>query len=259
MKTVLITGASGGIGKEFAILFAEKKYNLVLVARSKDKLNAIAEELETKFNVKTNVILSDLSKPESPQKLYDEVMSKNIIIDVLINNAGFGEFGKFVEKDLKRYLRMINLNITALTELTGLFIQDMIKRKEGRILNVASTASFQPMPNFAVYAATKSYVLTFTEALHYELKGTGISVSALCPGPTTTGFEEAANMGNSKLFSSGGVMDAKTVAKIGFNKMMQNKMTIIPGLRNKILAFASNITPSRKTLVTVSGFISKEK
>jgi len=258
MKTVLVTGASSGIGKEFAILFAEKKYNLVLVARSEDKLNIIAKELEKKFNIKVNVFVCDLSESESSLKLYNEIINENISIDILINNAGFGDFGKFVNGDLTKYLQMINLNIVALTELTGLFLKDMLKRKEGRILNVASTASFQPMPNFAVYAATKSYVLSFTEALHYELKGTGVIASAFCPGPTSTGFQETAKMGNSKLFDVG-VMDAKTVATIGFQKMMQNKMTIIPGLRNKILAFASNTSPSRNVLVTVSGFISKEK
>ncbi|MEE9431403.1 MAG: SDR family oxidoreductase [Melioribacteraceae bacterium] len=258
MKTVLITGASGGIGKEFAILFAKKKFNLILVARSEDKLNSLANELETKYKIKANVIVSDLSKQDSPKKLYEEVRSKNISVDVLINNAGFGDFGKIANGDLPKYLQMINLNIVALTELTGLFVKDMLKRKEGRILNVASTASFQPVPNFAVYAATKSYVLSFTEALHYELKGTGVSASALCPGPTTTGFEETANMGSSKLFSSG-VMDAKTVATIGYEQMMKNKMTIIPGFRNKVLAFASNTLPSRKLLVAISSFISKEK
>jgi len=256
MNTVLITGASGGIGKEFAYIFAKEKYNLILVARSKDKLDSLAKELKEKYKTEVNVFVSDLSNPESPQKLYEQIKNENITINVLINNAGFGDYGKFIDGDLQKYLWMINLNITALTELTGLFIKDMIQRNEGRILNVASTAAFQPMPNFAVYAATKSYVLNFTEALHYELRNTGIIVSALCPGPTTTGFKDAANIEDSKLFKSG-VMDAKTVAAIGFKQFMKNKMTIIPGVRNKILAFASNTSPSRKVLVTVSNWISK--
>lgn len=258
MKTVLITGASGGIGKEFAFLFAENKYNVILVARSKDKLKSIAEELQRKFGINAEIFVSDLSETENSKILYNEIKNKNIKVDILINNAGFGDYGKFVKGDLKKYLQMINLNITALTELTYLFVKEMIKRNDGKILNVASTASFQPMPNFAVYAATKSYVLSFTEALHYELKGTGVTVSALCPGPTKTGFEETANMGKSKLFSIG-VMNAKTVAAVGLKQMMKNKMTIIPGFRNRIMALASNTSPSRKVLVAVAGFISKEK
>ncbi len=258
MKTALITGASGGIGKEFANIFAKEKYNLVLVARSRNKLQEIAKELEDKHKITITVVETDLSKQGTPKQLYNTIKSKNIEINILINNAGFGDYGKFVNGDLEKYIKMINLNITALTELTGLFIKDMLKRNEGRILNVASTASFQPMPNFAVYAATKAYVLSFTEALHYELKGTNVNVSALCPGPTKTGFEKTANVGKSKLFNSG-VMNAKTVAVIGFEQFMKNKMTIITGLRNKLLAFASNTSPSRNVLVAISGFISKEK
>ena len=254
-KTVLITGASGGIGREFAYIFAQKKYNLVLVARSKDKLDQIAKDCTTLYGIKTTVFTHDLSNPESAELLYQDVQENRISIDVLINNAGFGQFGPFAKSDLTKNMEMINLNVTTLVALTSLFVRDMVARNQGQILNIASTAAFQPVPNFAVYGATKAFVLSFTEALHYELKDTKVSVSVLCPGPTSTGFEQAADMKDSKLFKSG-VMDAKTVAKIGFNGLQKNKMTVVPGLKNKVLATASNMTPSRDLLVWITAKMS---
>ena len=251
MKTVLITGASGGIGKEFVQLFAEKRYHLILVARSEDKLQQIANEYKKKYKIKITVLALDLSQANAATKLYTALENKKINVDILINNAGFGEFENFIDAKLSRITEMINLNITTLTALTLLVLKDMKHRNEGKILNVASTAAFQPIPKFAIYAATKSYVLSFTEALHFELKKTNISVSALCPGATLTGFQEAAKMENSKLFKNG-VMHAKTVAKIGYNGLMKGKMTIIPGFKNKVLALLSNITPSRNLLVWVA-------
>ncbi len=179
-------------------------------------------------------------------------------IDVLVNNAGFGQFGSFVHSDFAKTMEMVNLNVITLVTLTSLFVKDMLSQNQGQILNIASTAAFQPVPNFAVYGATKAFVLSFTEALHYELKDTNISVSALCPGPTSTGFAQAADMKDSKLFKSD-VMDAKTVAQIGYEGLQKNKMTVVPGFKNKILAVASNMTPSRDLLVWVAGKMSSTK
>lgn len=255
MKTALITGASNGIGKEFAKIFAKQGYNLVLVARSVDKLEQISIEFENRYDIKVTNLPIDLSQPNIATKLYSEINNRKISVDILINNAGIGDYGKFVDAELSKTIKMINLNITTLTEVTLLFVKAMQSKNSGKILNIASTASFQPVPNFSVYAATKSYVLNFTEALHYELKNTGISVSVLCPGPTATGFEKAASMQESKLFKSG-VMDAEIVAKIGYKGVMKNQMTIIPGFKNRVMAFFSNISPSRNLLVWISGKIS---
>jgi short-subunit dehydrogenase len=255
MKTTLITGASGGIGKEFAQIFARKGYNLVLVARNENKLQQIAKSFEKEYDIRVTVLPFDLSQTNSASKLYSEIKDRKIQIDILINNAGIGDYGYFMESDLKRTSDMINLNITTLTELSLLFLKEMKTRNNGKILNIASTASFQPVPKFAVYAATKSYVLNFTEALHYELKGTNVSASVLCPGPTSTGFEKSANMIGSNLFKSG-VMKAENVAKIGYKGLMKDEMTIIPGFKNKIMAILSNMMPSRNLLVWISGKIS---
>jgi len=252
MKTTLITGASGGIGEEFTKIFAKKGYNLVLVARNETKLAQIAASFESKYDIRVTVLAFDLSLPDSASKLYAEIKNRKIQVDILINNAGFGDYGNFVDSKLQRTTDMINLNITTLTELSLLFIKEMKKRDNGKILNIASTASFQPVPKFAVYAASKSYVLNFTEALHYELKGTNVSASVLSPGPTLTGFEESANMKGSKLFKSG-VMKAEKVAEIGYEGLMKNEMSIVPGFKNKVMAILSNSMPSRNILVWISG------
>ncbi len=245
MKTTLITGASGGIGKEFAKIFAKEKYNLVLVARSEEKLNCIAKELENQYKVKVMVLIEDLSKPNSALKIYTKLKEEKINIDVLINNAGFGTYGNFLNEDLQTITEMINLNITTLTEMALLFLKEMKERDSGKILNVASIAAFQPLPRFAVYAATKSYVLHFTEALRYELKKTNIIVSSLCPGPTSTGFAQRANAEKLNLFKN--EMSSQVVAQIGYQGLMKNKMTIIPGFQNK-LVLLSRIIPKKLLL-----------
>ncbi len=255
MKTVLITGASGGIGKELAYIFAREGHDVVLVARSETALNLIAKDCEKQHGVQTFVIVADLAVENAGKNLYDEVLRRGIEVDVLVNNAGFGSHGSFVNQKVMSNTQMIQLNIITLMELTALFVKEMVKNKRGKILNIASTAAFQPVPNFAVYAGTKAFVLHFTEALHAELSGTNISISALCPGPTATGFEERAKMKDSKLFKSG-VMNAKRVAEVGYQGLMRNKMTIVPGFKNKILAVASGMTPSRKLLVWVAGKMS---
>lgn len=251
MKTALITGASNGIGKEFAKIFAKEGYDLILVARNENKLRELSEMLVSQFNVKTTIIVQDLALSNSANILYQEITKKNISVDVLINNAGFGKIGLFLSMDVDSINEMINLNVNTLTQLTSLFLPSMIKKNKGKILNVASTAAFQSLPNFAVYGATKSFVLNFTEALHYELKETDISVTALCPGPTYTGFAKRANAEKSSLFKN--AMDSKTVAQIGYQALMNNKMYVIVGFKNKFLAYASRFIPSRRWLVHIAG------
>lgn len=246
MKTALITGASGGIGKELSILFAKNGYNTVLVARNIEKLDKLSDELQGKYKVKTLALKFDLSIQGSAQKLYDELKEREMDIDFLINNAGFGDFGALSADKLEKYQNMLNLNIVALTELTTLFVEDMKARKFGKIMNVASTASFQPLPYFAVYAATKAYVLSFSEALHFELKKFGVTVSALCPGPTITNFAAAADVEKSPMFEKGKGMTALKVAEIGYKGMMANKMTIVTGFGNKLSAYFSGKMPTRK-------------
>ncbi|ACK73004.1 short-chain dehydrogenase/reductase SDR [Gloeothece citriformis PCC 7424] len=246
-KTALITGASGGIGYELAKLFAFDRYNLVLVARSEQKLKEIAEDFKSQFGVFVKVIVKDLSLANAPEEIFEQLQQEGMKIDVLVNNAGFATYGFFAETDLKSQLQMMQLNMVALTHLTKLFLKDMIAQKEGKILNIASTAAFQPGPLMAVYYASKAYVLSFSEAIANELKGTGVTVTALCPGPTESGFEKRADLGDSKLFNQQ-LMDATTVAKIGYQGLMNHKPVVIAGLKNQLLAFSVRFLP--RSLVT---------
>jgi short-subunit dehydrogenase len=232
-KTALITGASLGIGLELAKVFAKNNHDLVLVARSADKLNALAKELN---NVKTMVIVKDLSIPGSGKEIFDELNAKNIQIDVLVNNAGFGDFGFFHEASIERQLQMVDLNIRSLTELTHLFGKLMVARKEGKIMNVASTAAFQPGPRFSVYYATKHYVLAFSEGLANEWRDHGVTVSALCPGPTESGFQEAAGIGKSKLAKKFKMPSSYEVAVYGYRALMNGKVVAVHGFLNKIVS-----------------------
>ena len=241
--TALVTGGSGGIGLELAKVLARNGFDLVLVARNRDTLEAAAGQLEGKFDVKAHVFAADLRRPEAPEAIFDFLQGENIPIEVLVNNAGFGLGGEFADTKLQRELEMIQVNIAALTHLTKLFLPPMIKRKSGRVLNVASTAAFQPGPLMAVYYATKAYVLSFSGALSEELRNTGVTVTALCPGPTHTDFADAAEMGTSRLFNTVGIADAADVAQYGYDAMMNGKRMAIPGIRNKILAQANRIAP----------------
>src|SRR3954462_965129 len=238
-QTALVTGGSSGIGLELAKVLARHGYDLVLVARKRDALEAVAGQIEGKYDVRAHVFAADLRRPEAPQAISDFLHNEAIPITVLINNAGFGLGGEFADTELSRELEMIQVNIAALTHLTKLFLPAMIRAKSGRILNVASTAAFQPGPLMAVYYATKAYVLSFSEALAEELRNTGVTVTALCPGPTDTRFAEVAHVTNSKLFSTFGIADAADVAQYGFDAMMHGKRLAIPGLRNKIVAQSS--------------------
>lgn len=235
-QTALITGASGGIGYEFVKLFAQEGYNLVLIARSGEKLAQIAKDLKQKYSIAVKVITKDLSNTTSSEEIFQELQQENITVDILVNNAGFATYGLFNETNLNIELQMMQVNVVSLTHLTKLFLKDMVKQGYGRILNVASTAAFQPGPLMAVYFATKAYVLSFTEAIANELEGTGVTVTALCPGPTESGFQKRAAMEDSKLVNGQKIMDSETVAKIGYAALMKSKTVVITGIKNKILA-----------------------
>ena len=242
-RTALVTGGSGGIGLELAKVLARNGFDVALVARKRDTLEAAAGQLEGKYDVKVHVFAADLRRPDAPETIFDFLRNENIPIEVLVNNAGFGLGGEFADTDLNRELEMIQVNVSALTHLTKLSLPAMIKRKSGRILNVASTAAFQPGPLMAVYYATKAYVLSFSEALAEELRDTGVTVTALCPGPTRTDFASTAQVGSSRLFTLFGVADAADVAEFGFQAMMQAKRVAVPGIRNKIVAQANRFSP----------------
>lgn len=243
MATALITGASNGIGLELAKVHASKGDDLVLVARNKSKLDVLKTELENQFRVKVYIIGKDLSASNSAKEVYDETTKQKIQIDYLINNAGFGDFGMFVETDWNKELQMINLNITTLTQFTKLYLQDMVKRRSGKIMNVASTAAFQSGPTMAVYFATKAYVLSFSEAVDNEVSDKGITVTTLCPGATESGFQEAAAMEESKLVKGKKLPTSKEVAEYGYSSMMKGKTVAIHGMMNWIMANSVRFTP----------------
>ncbi len=242
-KTVLITGASGGLGLELAHIFAKDGYNLVLTARSEGKLKKLKDELESKYSVSAEVCITDLSKPGAAAQVFEFTQQRSIRIDVLVNNAGFGDFGSFCNSDISVQTDMINVNVTALTELCHMFLKPMVERGDGKILNMASIAAFQPGPLMSVYYATKAFVLSFSEALSVELKGTGVSVTAVCPGPTLTGFEDAAQLAESGLFKNLRPAAAKDVAEFGYRSLMKSKLIAIHGLANRIIIGASKLAP----------------
>ena len=241
-ETVLITGASSGIGKELAYLFAADGARLLLVARTQQRLQELATDLNQRYGTATEVFVADLSQPDAPQHLFDWTQARGLTVDVLVNNAGFGAHGPFVTLPLKRQLDMIQVNVTALTHLSRLFLPDMIARRRGGLLNVASTAAFQPGPYMAVYYATKAYVLHFTEALAEEVSGTPITVSCLAPGPTATHFAEEAHLTNTLLFKIP-PMSARKVAQAGYRGFRKGKVLIIPGWRNKLGVWLIRCTP----------------
>lgn len=247
----LITGASGGIGLELAKEFAKNNINVVLVARSESKLQSLASFLQQQYKVQVKVITKDLSKLEDVEALYQQLKYENITVDYLVNNAGFGDYAYFYEADWNKLHEMINLNITALTKLSHLFVKDMVQRGFGKIMNVASTAAFQPGPTMAVYYATKSYVLFLSEAMSNELQGKGVTVTALCPGATESGFKTAAALEESKLFKGKKLPSSAKVAAYGYKAMMKGKMVAIHGLMNNIMAQSIRFTPRALVLKIV--------
>jgi uncharacterized protein len=243
MATALITGASNGIGLELAKVHAAHGDHLVLVARNLAKLNEIKSELEKQYNIKVYNIGKDLSQPDAAQEVYDETTQHKIQVDYLINNAGFGDFGFFYETDWNKELQMINLNITTLTQFTKLYLRDMVQRRSGKIMNVASTAAFQSGPTMAVYYATKAYVLSFSEAIDNEVRDKGVTVTTLCPGATESGFQAAAAMEESALVKGRKLPTSKEVAEYGYKAMMKGKTVAIHGLMNWIMANSVRFTP----------------
>ena len=258
LKTALITGASNGIGLELAKIHASKGGNLVLVARNKTKLDELKNELEGQFNVSVYTIGKDLSEPNSALEVYNETNEQHIHVDYLINNAGFGGFGMLDETEWNKELQMINLNITTLTLFTKLYVQDMVKRRSGKIMNVASTAAFQPGPTMAVYCATKSYVLSFTEALSNEVSSKGITITALCPGATETGFQAAGGLDESELFKGKKLPTAKDVAEYGYSAMIKGKTVAIHGFMNYILSSSVSFMPRALVLKVARKMLDKK-
>lgn len=257
MEYALITGASGGIGLELASIMAEKGHNLILVARRDDVLQALKIKLESQFKIKVVTLALDLSIPNQAKVLYQYCLDQNLTVNCLVNNAGYGDYGLFEPSKLETYQNMLQLNILTLTDLTALFLDGMKMRQSGRILNVGSIAAFQPIPNFSVYAASKAYVMQFTEALNYELRGSGVTVTLLSPGVTETGFVARANMQNAAN-AKGKLMDAKSVALQGYQAMMKGKLNVTPGWKNQLLTFGSRTMPSRELLLRISATILKD-
>jgi len=256
-QTALITGASGGIGYELAKIFAKDKYNLVLVARSGPNLTQFAGELERQFGISVKMFALDLSLPEAPSQLFAELQRSGISIDVLVNNAGYGKFGEFAQVALEESLGQIQLNITSLTQMTKLFLAPMLERRSGRIMNVASTAAFQAGPLMSVYYATKAYVLSFTEAIANELRGTGVTVTCFCPGATDTNFQKRANTENSRLFKKLGPADAKAVAHDGYRALMKGQTLAISGFRNWLVTESTRFAP-RKVVTSISRWVAEK-
>lgn len=254
-ERALITGASSGIGLELAKIFAKNNKDLVIIARSEDKLKELANELREEHGVDVKVIVKDLSHLEAPKEILDQLINENIKIDYLVNNAGFGAVGPFYELDYERQVNMINLNVTSLVALTRLFLPGLIEKNAGGVLNVGSLAGFQAGPNAAIYYATKAFVLSFTEALSTELKNTNVKISCLAPGPVETGFGEVSGMDDALLFKTI-VMNVNDVVDLAYKEFMNGKTVIIPGLMNKFLPQLVRIFP-RKIVREITGKLNK--
>ena len=253
-KYALITGGTSGIGYELAKLFATDGYSLVIVARNEDNLEAKANEFSTQYGIQVETISKDLSQPNAPFEVYDEVKAKGIRIDVLVNDAAQGQHGAFVETDLQRELQIVQLNIVAYLVLTKLFLKEMVARNEGKILQVASIGGKLPGPYISVYHATKAFIVNHTEALANELKDTNVTITALLPGPTDTDFFNKADMEDTKLVQEGSLDDPAKVAKDGYTALMSGKSEIISGLKNKAQVGMGHIMPDTMT----AGMIRKQ-
>jgi hypothetical protein len=243
--TALITGASGGIGYEFTKLLAKDCGTLVLVARREQRLIEIKKEIENSTPARVLAVPRDLSIAGAAGQLYEELEKAQITVDILINDAGFGGSGAFVDRDWQNEADMIAVNVTALTHLSKLYAKDMVARKRGRILNMASTAAFLPGPLMAVYYASKAYVLSFSEALANELQGTGVTVTVLCPGPTATGWASNAGVERSRLFKYMKPALPADVARYGYDAMMNGKVVAVHGMLNKLMIASLRTSPRR--------------
>ncbi|GAK43550.1 short-chain dehydrogenase [Tepidicaulis marinus] len=248
----LITGASGGIGEDLAGHFAKDGKDLVLVARSAEKLEAIAESLRKKHKVSVHVFPLDLAARDAAARVTAALAEKGLHAEVLVNNAGYGAKGAFAELEADYQLGMIDLNIYALTALTRALVPGMIERGEGGVMNIASTAAFLPGPRMAVYYASKAYVLSFSRALQYELKDKGVSVTAVCPGPTATGFQDAARLTGARLVTLSPLMSSKRVARLAYKAFKRKQPVVVTGLMNRIQAASMAFTPARIKLGLVN-------
>ena len=260
MPTALITGASGGIGAAFAAELAKRQHNLILVARSEDKLQQLAAQLQQEFNILVEIIVQDLTAPGATTAVFDAVVKKGWTVDLLVNNAGFGDYGVFADRPLGKQLTMVQLNIVALVELSHLFLQGMRQRKSGSIINVASLAAFQPMPYLSMYAATKAFVLSFSEALWAENKDLGIGVLCLCPGPTESDFFAVAEFPKSLASSSGQkLVPAAEVVRDALKALDKNESNVVTGgIPNQIIANMPRLMP-RELLVQSVGKLFRAK
>ncbi len=244
-RTALVTGASVGLGREFARRFAADGFDVVLVARDRERLERLRDELARDHGVGARVLVADLADPASPGRIHAELREAGIVVDVLVNNAGFGGYGRFHETDLDHELSMIQVNVASLVALTKLFVRDMVSRGSGHVINVSSTAAFQPGPLQAVYYATKAFVLSFSEAIDNELSGTGVRVTAFCPGPTRTEFH--ARAGTETSFRGLRQMSAEEAVRQGYAGYRRGRRVVIAGTLNRILAFSTRLAPRRLT------------
>ncbi len=244
-KTVLITGSTSGIGLEFVKLCAGLNYNIIAIGRDPEKLKLMKSDIEIKCKVKIETVIVDLSNTEEVLNLFQQIESKNTYIDILINNAGTGVFGEFKDTDFTKELSMINVNIVALSFITKIVLNKMLIRGNGKILNVASTAAFKPGPLMAVYYATKAYVLSFSQAVATEIKGTNISLTVLCPGPVNTKFLKKSSDRELQYINYGKMSDPKKIAAAGMKALEKNRLVAVPGFRNKLNVFAVKIIPSK--------------
>jgi len=247
-KTALITGATRGIGYELSKLFARDGYDLVINARHEQDLERVASDFEEAFGISVAIIALDLSQPGAADEIFEALQRQSITVDALVNNAGFGLYGSFAETDLSTELAMMQVNMVALTHLTKLFLGHMLEQGRGEILNVASIASFQPGPMMAIYYASKAYVLSFSEALTSELRGLGVTVTALCPGPTATEFQERAELDPERWLTLMKTMEAESVARAGYRALKRGQAVVVPGLLNKAIVFFERFIP--RTLLT---------
>ena len=254
-KTALITGASSGIGKALATEFAQDGYHVILAARSVSKMQELAENLQRQYGITATVIAADLQVDGGAAQLHADIKSRGITLNALVNNAGFGNFGEFQKSELPSESAMMQLNMSTVVALTRLFMPDLLATR-GKILNVASTAAFQPLPYLAVYAATKAFVLSFSEAIAAELEGTGVTVTALCPGPTASGFLDAADMQDSRFVKGRKLPSSEEVARAGYGAMQRGQRVYIPGVMNWLIVQSVRITP-RNVMTAVTKILMK--
>jgi short-subunit dehydrogenase len=257
-KTVLVTGASSGIGLQLAHLFAGDGYNLVLVARSRSALRELGDELHARYQAEVRISPKDLAHPAAPGELYQDLQEAGIVLDVLVNNAGFGGSGPFLQTSWNNEAEMIQVNIVALTYLTKLFLP-RIRARRGKVLNVASVAAFLPGPYTSIYYASKAFVLHFTEALAEELAGTGATVTCLCPGPVETNFQKRAHVGGSSRANGPLYMDVHEVVRLGYEGMKQGKRLVIPGWKNRLLVQMLRLAPRSTITRMVSNMYEKKR